>query len=198
HYAVLAEHYIAGESYEKGAQYCQLAGRKAQRAGSLNDAIPYGEKRIACLEKLPQVEDVERKIVDARTVLGLHYAQMNHHVKAKEAVDLIVDSALERGYRRRVSQIYSIIGSYNLFVEEDFAEAFKYLREALTIAEELSDILSLTMARFWLAQALAWSCQFEEALQHMGKSLEINVAANSLWGIAMLKSNMATWVYDLP
>ena len=54
HYTVLAEHYITGENYEKGAEYCRLAERKAEKASSLNDAIAYGEKRVACLERLTQ------------------------------------------------------------------------------------------------------------------------------------------------
>ena len=33
-YGILAEHYIAGENYEKGAEYSRLAGKKAQKAGS--------------------------------------------------------------------------------------------------------------------------------------------------------------------
>jgi len=195
HYAVLAEHYVAGENYEKGAEYCRLAERKAEKAASLNDAIAYSEERIDCLQKLPQVEDVQRKIVDARTALGLYYGQIGYHVEAKEAVAPIVDLALERGYRRRVSQIYGIMGAYNYVVEEDYPKAFKYLEDALKIAEELNDTLSLLMANFWSGWALSWSCEYERALHHWEKALEINVAANVLWGISMLKSNISVFVY---
>ncbi len=196
HYAVLAEHYIAGENHEKGAEYCRLAGRKAESAASLNDAIAHGEKRIACLEKLPQVEDVQKKIVDARTAVGLYHNQMMHPVEAKEAVEPIVDLALERGYERRVSQIYAIIGCYTFQVEEDYPKAFKYLGDALKIAEELNDLLSLTMANFWLGAALSWSCDFERAIYHIGKALEINLAANTLWGISVVKCVLSVNVYD--
>lgn len=179
------------------AEYCRLAGRKAERAASFSDAIAHGEKRVACLEKLPGTEDVQRQIVDARTALGLYYVQMMHHVEAKEVVAPIVDLALERGYKRRVSQIYSIMGCYNYLVEEDFPKAFGYLEDALKIAEELGDILSLAFANFWLGHALALSCKYERALYHLEKSLEINVAANTLWGISMAKSNISVFVYDL-
>ncbi len=197
HYAVLAEHYIAGESYEKGAEYCRLAGRKAGRAGAFNDAITYSEKRIACLDKLPQTEDVQRKTVDARTTIGLYQTQINHHVEAKEAVDPIVDLALELDYKRRVSQIYIIMGSYWYQVEEDFPKAFKYLEDALKLAEELSDLLSLANANYWLGLALSYSCKYERALYHMGKTLEMNMAANSLWGVSALKSILSAFIYDL-
>jgi len=196
HYGVLAEHYVTGENWEKGAEYCRLARRKAERAASLNDAIAYSEKRIACLERLPQLEDVQRKIVDARTALGLYYLQMIRHVEAKEAVAPIVDLALERGYKRRLAQIYSIIGTYSYLVEEDFPQALKYLEDALKIAEELNDTLSLVMANLWLGLGLSYGCKYERALYHMGKALEINMAANSLWGISVVKSIISVWVYD--
>jgi len=40
-YGVLAEHYIAGENYEKGAEYSRLAGKKAQKGGSFKEAKEY-------------------------------------------------------------------------------------------------------------------------------------------------------------
>jgi class 3 adenylate cyclase/tetratricopeptide (TPR) repeat protein/ribosomal protein L40E len=196
HYALLAEHYIEGESYEKGAEYCRLAGRKAERAASLNDAIAYSEKRIACLERLPQVEDVQRKIVDARTAVGLYHIEMNRHFEAKEAVDPIVDLALELGYKRRVSQIYTIMGSYWYFLEDDFPKAFKYLEDALKIAEELNDTLSLAQANYWLGHALCVCCKFERGLRHMEKVLEINVMAELPWGVSLEKSMLSTFAYN--
>lgn len=196
HYGVLAEHYISGENYEKGAEYCRLAERKAEKAASLNDAIEYAKKRIACLERSPQTEDVQKKIIDARAGLGLYHLQMVRLVDAKEAVDPIVDLAVKRNYRRRVSQIYTLIGTYNVFVEEDFPKAFEYLEDALKIAEELNDILSLFMATLRLGAALSLHCEFDKALHYLERALQINVAANSLWGIAAIKSHIAMLVYD--
>jgi len=104
HYGILAEHYIVSENYEKGAEYSRLAERKAEKAASFTDAIAYAEKRVACLERLPKAEEVEKKIIDARTALGLYCIQTNYHVESKEAVDPIVDLAVERNYTRRVSR----------------------------------------------------------------------------------------------
>ena len=148
HYEALAEHYVAGEGYEKGAEYCRLAARKCEKAASLNDAIAYGEKRVACLERLPRTEDVEKKIIDTRTTLGLYYAQMNYFVEAKEAVEPVVELALKRDYKRRIAQIYTIMGTYNLFIEEDFPMTFKYLEEAIKVGEESKDIVSLSLVKF--------------------------------------------------
>ncbi|MCJ7686720.1 MAG: AAA family ATPase, partial [Desulfobacteraceae bacterium] len=64
HYEVLAEHYIAGENYEKAAKYSKLAGRKAEKVASLNNAITYAKKAVASIEKLPRADDVAKELID--------------------------------------------------------------------------------------------------------------------------------------
>jgi len=176
-YEVLAEHYITGENYQKGAEYCRMAARKTEGAGSLTDSISYGKERVACLEKLPPTEEVDKKIIDARTSLGLYYLQLSYNVEANQVVEPVVELALARNYSRRVSQIYTIIGAYRHTVEEDYPTAFKYLGEALQLAEELNDSLSLFFSSFRLGWALGDNCQFEKGLYHLERALEINVAA---------------------
>jgi len=196
HYETLAEHYVTGESYEKGAAYCRLAAVKNEEASSFDDAIAYAEKRVTCLERLPRSEDVERNLIDARTALGLYYSQIGFWIDAKEAVEPVVELALQLDYKRRISQLFTIMGIYRFFVEKDFPGSMKHLEDALKIAEELNDTLSLVMASFRLGEVLGFCCGFERALFHMEKALEINVKANSLFGIAMAKSFMALYVHN--
>jgi len=196
YYAVLAEHFIAGGDYDKAIQYCMLAERKAGMAASLNDAITYAQKRVACLEKLPRTEEVSRRVIDARTALGLYCSMINHHFEAKEAVEPVVELALKLGYKSRISQIYSILGWYSWIVEEDYPRAHRYLTDGLRIAEELNDIVSLAMANSCLGLVLSMNCEYEKASYHFGKALDINTAANNPWGTAGIKSWAAGWVYN--
>jgi len=196
YYAILAEHFIAGGNYDKAVEYSKLAERKAEKAASLNDAIAYVQKRVACLEKLPQTEEALRKMVDARTTLGLYLSQISHTIEAKKAVEPVVDLALRLGYKRRISQIYSILGWYSWSVDEDYPSAHRYLTDGLRMAEELNDILSLAIANTWLGFLFSDNCEYEKASYHWGKALEINIAASSLWGIATIKSWAAGWVYN--
>ncbi|NIS71192.1 MAG: AAA family ATPase [Proteobacteria bacterium] len=196
HFGVLAEHYIVSENYEKGAEYSKLAAKKARKGALFNDAIAYGEKCATCLAKLPRTEDVEKKLIDAKVTLGLYYNQLFHHVEAKEAVEPIIELALQRDYKRRISQIYTIIGTYSFMIEGDYPKALQHLEEALAIAEELEDRLSLFLASHWIGHALAESCEFERALHHIEKALEINVAANVPWGIAAVQGCISMTVYN--
>ena len=50
-------------------------------------------------------------MIDARTVLALYLAQLNHYFEAKEAIDPIIDLAEKLGYKRRLCQIHSALAS---------------------------------------------------------------------------------------
>jgi tetratricopeptide (TPR) repeat protein len=196
HYGLLAEHYIASENYEKATEYLRLAARKDEKAGSFTDAISYTERRIACLERLPQTEDVKKKIIDARTTLGLYYIQTDFFVKAKEAIEPIVELTVKRNNKRRVAQIYSILGTYKLTVENDFPKAFIHFEKALKISEEVNDVTSLVLTSWVLGAAQAQNCEFKKAFQNIGKALSINTAANILWGISIMKSCQSYCCYN--
>jgi tetratricopeptide (TPR) repeat protein len=187
HYGILAEHFISSDNFENGAKYCRLAAKKAEKAVSLNDVIAYGEKQVTCLERLPKTEGLEKNIIDARTVLGLFYAQTGHFVRAKAICDPIIKLAEDSDYKRRVSHIYCILGTYNGFLIEDISKASEYFKKALKIGLELNDPLALVLANNWMGICLMMRCEFDKALYYLKKALEINVAANVRWGITAIK-----------
>jgi predicted ATPase len=191
YYSVLAEHFINGENFENGAGYSKLAARKAEKAGSLNDAIAYADKQVICLERLPQTESIEEKIIDARTVLGLYLAQLAQQVEAKAAIDPIVELAIQRNYKRRISHINLILGLYKFQVEEDFPKAFDYWERALKTGEELNDSLILSFINLGMGVFLFHCCEFADSRNYLEKALEVNIEANSLWGLSTVKSHTA-------
>jgi len=195
YYGVLAEHYIYSKNYEKGADYSKLAEKKAEKAASFTDTVAYAKKRISCLEKLPVDDDVEKKIIDARTVLGLYYTQLGFAVEAKTAVDSIVNLAIKRNYKRRVSQINFILGFYYHRIDEDYPKALEYYEKAIKTGEELNDPLTLVLANTFIGACLSENGEFEKALLCLDKALGINVAANVQWGIVAIKTNIVNWVY---
>ena len=195
HFGALAEHFIISDKYERGAEYSRLAGKKAEKTGSINDALAFAKKRIACLEILPQTNNVLKGIIDTRTNLGLYLSQLCDFVASKEAIDPIIDTALQGGYEQRLSQIYSIIGANYLFVEEDFLKASEKLEQALKISKEKHGFASLFFANFWFGIALSYNCEFEKALWYLEKSLNYNVAANRLWAVSLVKNCLSCFVY---
>ncbi|MCX5993644.1 MAG: hypothetical protein NT177_05430, partial [Chloroflexi bacterium] len=47
-----------------------------------------------------------------------------------------------------------------------------------------------------IGHTLANNCEFEEALAHLERALQINIAAKALWGIAVMKNCIADTVYN--
>jgi tetratricopeptide (TPR) repeat protein len=197
HCGVLSEHYISSGNYEKGAKYCRLAGKKAEKAASFTDAIEYTRKRIVCLEKLPPKEDVQERIIDARSSLGLYMFQMYYFIEAMEAIEPIINLAVKSGYARKLPQIYTIMGTYNYWVKEDLPTALKYLKDAFKISEELNNVVSLFFSSGWLGIAFSNNCEFDKGLYYLKKTIEISVAAENLWGISTMKSCVSTFTYYL-
>jgi tetratricopeptide (TPR) repeat protein len=194
-YEVLAEHYFLSENYLNSAEYSKLAAKKSRKAASFKDAIIHGEKRTSCLEKLPRNEDVEKNIIDSRLTLGLYNIQGSYFNEAKEAIEPIVDLVVKHGDKRRLSQIYTILGTHSFVSQEDFPKAIQYLQEALKIAEELKDFVTLWVASHWMGHALIESCEFESALGYLERDLKISTSANILWSISIMKSCIAMNVY---
>jgi tetratricopeptide (TPR) repeat protein len=191
YYEVLSEHYFLSDNYLKSAEYSRLASRKAEKTASFNDAIAYAKKRVTSLERVIQTEDVEKQIIDSRTILGLYIAQMNYFVDAKEAIDPIIELTIKRDYKRRLCHIYTILGTYYWSGEENYPEAFKAFEEALKISEEIKDIVSLALASSWFGYALGTNCEFERSVKYLQRAIDINVAAKNSWGVAISKSNLA-------
>jgi tetratricopeptide (TPR) repeat protein len=195
HYEVLSEHFYRSEDYIKAAEYFKRAARKAEKSASLPDAIAHAQKRVTCVEKLTEGVGWKGELIDARTILGLYLNQINHWAEAGEAVEPVSRLARDEGYRRRLGQIQCIMGCYHGFVNEDFPNALKALDEALQIASEEKDYITLLLVGLWAGVFHSFDCDFEKARNSLQLAVDINTAARSLWGIASQQAQLAYFVY---
>jgi predicted ATPase/class 3 adenylate cyclase len=196
HYVILMNHFMESENNFKAAEYARLAGKRAEASAALNDAIAYTRKRVACLEKLPRTEELEKLLVDARTGLGIYLFLMSHVAEAKEAIDPVVNFALRSGDRRRISQIYMIMGYHSFTVKEDFPEAFKHLEQAVRVAEEANDVATSVLANYMLGLALSWNCEFEKTSFYIERALSVVEAINIPWSVSIMKSYLSFYAYN--
>ncbi|MDM7999520.1 MAG: adenylate/guanylate cyclase domain-containing protein [Dehalococcoidia bacterium] len=195
HYEMLAEHYAAGGKHDKAVDYWKLAEVKAVRTGSYDSAIAHCRKRIASLEQMEKTKESERKLVNARIGLGLHYGTINYLIKARDAVQPLVGLVSESGDKKRLAQVYNILGAYSYGIEEDFDAASRYLNDALRISEEIHDPASQRFAHAYLGWASHLDCQLEKALHHFQRLLEIGEAVNDKLSVSLAKSAIAGLVY---
>jgi tetratricopeptide (TPR) repeat protein len=195
HCGILCEHFIAGKDYAKGAEYARLTAKRAKDGGSFVDAVSYSEKRISCLEKLPQSAESLEKTIDARTTLGLYLTQTTDFVAAKEAIEPIIDVAVSSGYRKRISQIYAILTAYYTMAGDDGQKALCYGHKALEISETLDDMNSKWASTYWLGAAQAWNCEWEGCHYNLNRGLDITVSSGHLVNIGAMQGNVS-WAYS--
>jgi len=195
HYGVLSGHCIASENYEKGAEYARLEARKYHRAGSYRDAISYAKKSIACLERLPQTELFQKKLIDIRVALSAYYLSMSYHIEAKEAIEPITDLAVGLNYQKRLTGIYTAIGLYYIWIEEDFSKGVPYLKNVFEIAVNIGDFLALWFGNYFLGIACCHDYKFRESTEYFKTAVDLSIMANNLIGLSHSKSTMAMNFY---
>jgi class 3 adenylate cyclase/tetratricopeptide (TPR) repeat protein len=188
YYEVIAKHYIESEKYEKAAEYSKLASNKALRSVSLNDVIGFLDQQIFCLEKLRQTEEVQKKIIDARTTLGLFYYQVTNMKKAMEAIDTITELTIKLDYKKGLSKLYTVIGIAKFWFEEDVLAAIANLKKAIAVSEQINDYISLTLSNFQMGNVLLYNSEFEKAAIHYQNAIDLSIAINSSWGETSLKA----------
>jgi tetratricopeptide (TPR) repeat protein len=118
-------------------------------------------------------------------------------VEAARAIDPIVELAEKYGYKRRLPQIYYIIGATSLYIEEDTRRAAKYLENAIKIGEEVENLNAVILSNHYLGHAFLDDCEFEKGYQYINKALEILKMVNIPWAIAMHESCIAANIYFL-
>jgi tetratricopeptide (TPR) repeat protein len=195
YFEILAEHFALGENFIKSAEYYQSSYKKILKAASPFDAVKYAVKRIECLEKSDKNDDIEKQIIESRIVLGFLYVQMNYYTHAMQAIQPVIAVAEKKAGKKKIVLMYTVLGSYQYMVEENFPEAFKLLKKAVELAKEANDFIAITRARYWLGVAQGLQCEFKEAEHNINQLIEVNKAADILWGIAALKSLVSYFVY---
>jgi len=194
-YEILSNHFIKSGNYQKGAEYSKMAGRAARKKSAFKDAISHTKNRINCFERLPQTDDIQKKLIDARTTLSNYCLNLNYNVGAMEAVTPIIDLALKMGYQKVLPRIYTASGTYQTYVEEDIPKGIEELKKATKISEKIDNQLSLWFAYFHLGVSLSYECEFENSLKYFTKALDLSTAANNKIGASVVRSTLAGWNY---
>jgi len=198
-YRALAEHFEEGGECEKAAQYFRLAARRARRTGGYTDAIAFSRKQAACLEKLPQTVEVQKRVIDARVAVANNCFYLNRYVEARDTIASVIDLVHQLDYRRRLPSIYAIMAAYLIMVEERYgeAEARRYLMEAQRLAPEEKDYFSLWAAYYYEGIGHAVNCEFAQGESCFLRIMEMSEAAGNLTGQAVAKWTKAYYIHGL-
>ncbi len=195
HYEILTEHYLAGENYEKGAEYAKLAAQKAANAVLWANAIKYTRKRIVCLEGMSETDSTAAAIITSKSRLAMYYLNLTDFAKAKETVAPIVDQAETLNLRRNLPVIYSTLGNYYGNIEENFEKSIEYLEKGLRIASEEGDFASIASISLFLGVMRSSVGEFDKAEELYKNALKLAEAGNALSFVSIIKGNMCFSIY---
>jgi class 3 adenylate cyclase/tetratricopeptide (TPR) repeat protein len=189
----LTGHYIESGDYGRAARFAGMAAGRARRTAALDDAITYATERVRCLENMPPGEDRQMRLIEARTMLGMSLLEMNHMREARDAVQPILEAAMEGSDKRIQSHIFSILGVCSGWVEEDPVGAIVNLQQALALSEDTEDPASSLNAGHWLGVASSLNCDFDMAEHYHDKALAIARRTNNMVRLSTVMSSMAGW-----
>jgi len=121
---------------------------------------------------------------------------MSNIAEAKESIEPIVETVLARGLKKRLGQIYVILGSFKSMVEENLAESIQYLEKAIEVTQETGDLITNVYAKYMLAADLAFNCDFEKAIEYFEYLLSLSMSLERTWRVSIMKSNISVYAYD--
>jgi len=189
HYGVLAEHFIAGEDFERGAQYSRLAARGAHQAGAGPVAIEYAEMNVACVSRLAKSDQALLRSIDARTTLAGYVLFLGRPHEAREVVAPIMDAALALDDQSSWPALYASLGLHELFATEDYASAMRHLEKVLETPIDKTSAAWHWFAAYYLGAFLSWNCEFEKSIHYLQKAKAMSEAAGRLEGVAVARAS---------
>jgi class 3 adenylate cyclase/tetratricopeptide (TPR) repeat protein len=196
YYSILADHFMLGKDFQKSADCSKLTYERAERQAAFPSAIASAQSWVAALEQLPPSSEVQLQLIEARTSLGLTLLKAGEPVRAKEAIEPIVEIALKSDDKRHLGQIYLILGIYKSGVEEDLTSGHGLLQKAIQNAAEATDPVTMAMAHFFQGMSLCWNCQFEEGAESYLKALGLYGPAQNQWGVSIMTGDLSYHAYN--
>ncbi len=196
YYANLVDHFLISGDFHRSARYAQLAVDIFRKQAAIPSAISYSEKRTRALESLPRNREIQQEILESRMDYAMTLFMQGYIAKAREAIEPITSVVLSDGTENLKGQLLFILGAYQCAIAEDFDGAFESLGKAIQILEQTTDLMSAIVAYVFHGLALCWNCQFDNGANSIAKALWINEAAQVMWGISYMKSNLSYYSYN--
>ncbi len=190
-FGVLAEHFVAGEDWEKGAEYSRLAARKSLYSGSVPAAIEHAQRHVRCLEGLPRSVETSRRLTAARSTLAGYFLIVSRILEARAVVAPLTVSSPEVADSKSLPAILTAMGLYELFVKEDYERAMEHLDQVLQDPGDKYQAVWHWFANYYLGGFHCWSCEFSKSRESLDRCREMSTGAKQFWGVAIANSTQA-------
>ena len=149
----LAHHAVRGELWEKAADYCRRATRRALMRAANREAAEYAEQALIALVRLPTSEARVAQQVDLQVDLRSALLPRQELARVRECLQEAERLAASIGDRGRLCQVAGFNAGL-AYLRGGPADATVHAEEALRLAAELGDDTLRIVPNIYLAQAL--------------------------------------------
>ena len=161
HYEALAHHYGRSDDRERAVLYAELAGRKAERSFSLDQARSHYAQAIEALDELPLTPERMRQRVD----LSLQWTSVLVHNSAPGQLTILqrsLEYATRIGYTRGLARLLSWTGwvEYTL---GNLDSAIAHNQRCLQMRDQLDDPRPVQQAEANIGMSYIMAGRYAEA-----------------------------------
>lgn len=149
----LAHHAVRGELWEKAADYCRSATRRALMRSANREAAAYAEQALAALARLPTTEARIAHQVDLQVDLRSALLPRQQLGRVRECLQEAERLASSIGDQRRLCQVAGFNAGL-AYLRGGPAEAAAHAEKALWLAAQLGDDTLRIVPNIYLSQAL--------------------------------------------
>ena len=170
-YEVLAYHYSNSTSYEKALYYLEMAGDKAARMHSLEEARQHYKKALAFFENRKKNLKHQIKYID----LTIKWAEVSQYApsdRITKALKLSLNYAQELGSEGRVGDVYYWVGRF-AYMRGDFNEALPQVERCIKWAEDLNNKELLAISYNLKGRSCLYTDEYAKGIEFLEQGINL-------------------------
>jgi len=167
----LAYHYSLSINSEKALYYLEMAGAKAIRVHSLDEARKYYDKALKIFDT-GKMDPIHRQKYIDLTLSWTEVSQYAPSNKIREALKLALTYALEIGNRKRIAEVSYWVGRF-AYMQGDFIEALPQIEKCIKWAEELKDRKLLGISYNLMGRSCMYIDQYSNGIDYLMQGINL-------------------------
>ena len=172
-YGVLAHHFSRTDNIEKAVHYLTLAGKKANKVLSTDEALTNFGEALELLDQMDRTESNNRKRIEILFEIENIYDNIAKRDEQKKILDDIITLSKEKNDESRLSDGY-IKQAELLSVMGEFQKAKEICQSALTLKRKIGDRIGEGKALRGMGFIHWRSADYKDALKYHKEALNVH------------------------
>jgi len=170
-YEVLAYHYSNSTNHEKAVYYLEMAGDKAARMHSLEEARQHYQNALTFLEISKNLFDYQKRFI----ILTLKWAEVSQYApsdKIRNALKVSLKYAQELGSEGRLGDVYYWVARF-AYMQGDFNETIPQVERCITWSENSKKKELLALSYNLKGRSCLYIEEYKKGIAFLEKGLKL-------------------------